>query len=44
MRERRPAPNFWHLATAGADGTPRISPMCADLEDEYVMATRQSDA
>ncbi|WP_405574364.1 PPOX class F420-dependent oxidoreductase [Streptomyces phaeochromogenes] len=37
IRERLLAPNFWHLATVGADGAPQISPMWADLEDEYVM-------
>jgi predicted pyridoxine 5'-phosphate oxidase superfamily flavin-nucleotide-binding protein len=38
MRERLLAPNFWHLATADADGRPQVSPMWADIEDEYVMA------
>lgn len=37
IRERLAAPNFWHLATVGADGTPQISPMWADVEGEYVM-------
>ncbi|GAA2627570.1 MULTISPECIES: PPOX class F420-dependent oxidoreductase [Streptomyces] len=37
IRERLLAPNFWHLATVGPDGTPQVSPMWADIEDEYVM-------
>ncbi|MBB6076996.1 PPOX class F420-dependent oxidoreductase [Streptomyces paradoxus] len=37
MRERLLAPNFWHLATVGADGAPQVSPMWADIEGEYVM-------
>ncbi|MCT9138779.1 PPOX class F420-dependent oxidoreductase [Streptomyces violarus] len=37
IRERLLAPNFWHLATVGADGAPQVSPMWADIEDEYVM-------
>lgn len=37
MRERLLAPNFWHLATVDADGMPQVSPMWADIEDEYVM-------
>lgn len=37
IRERLSAPNFWHLATVGEDGTPQVSPMRADVEDEYVM-------
>ncbi|MEU9911250.1 PPOX class F420-dependent oxidoreductase [Streptomyces sp. NPDC051001] len=37
IRERLQAPNFWHLATVGADGSPQVSPMWADLEGEYVM-------
>jgi len=44
IRERLPAPSFRHLAAAGAPGTPRISPVRADLEGECAMATRQSDA
>ena len=37
IRERLLAPNFWHLATVGADGMPQVSPMWADIEGEYVM-------
>jgi PPOX class probable F420-dependent enzyme len=37
IRERLLAPNFWHLATVGPDGTPQVSPMWADIEDSYVM-------
>ncbi|MFF7871850.1 PPOX class F420-dependent oxidoreductase [Streptomyces qaidamensis] len=37
MRERLLAPNFWHLATVGADGAPQVSPMWADIGGEYVM-------
>ncbi|MFF4798785.1 PPOX class F420-dependent oxidoreductase [Streptomyces sp. NPDC001351] len=37
IRERLLAPNFWHLATVGADGMPHVSPMWADIEDEYAM-------
>ncbi|MER6422013.1 pyridoxamine 5'-phosphate oxidase family protein [Streptomyces sp. NPDC001137] len=37
IRERLPAPNFWHLATVGADGMPHVSPMWADIEDECAM-------
>ncbi|WP_328873906.1 PPOX class F420-dependent oxidoreductase [Streptomyces sp. NBC_00287] len=37
IRERLLAPNFWHLATVGPDGAPHVSPMWADIEDEYVM-------
>jgi len=37
IRERLLAPNFWHLATVDADGMPQVSPMWADIEDEYVM-------
>ncbi|KUO16727.1 PPOX class F420-dependent oxidoreductase [Streptomyces dysideae] len=37
IRERLLAPNFWHLATVGPDGMPQVSPMWADIEDEYVM-------
>ncbi|MFC5212227.1 PPOX class F420-dependent oxidoreductase [Streptomyces coerulescens] len=37
IRERLLAPNFWHLATVGSDGMPQVSPMWADIEDEYVM-------
>ncbi|MGP4050564.1 PPOX class F420-dependent oxidoreductase [Streptomyces sp. 2A115] len=41
IRERLLAPNFWHLATVGADGAPQVSPMWADIEadveGEYVM-------
>ncbi|MEV0226620.1 PPOX class F420-dependent oxidoreductase [Streptomyces sp. NPDC050704] len=37
IRERLLAPNFWHLATVGADGVPQVSPMWADIEDGYVM-------
>lgn len=37
IRERLLAPNFWHLATVDRDGMPQVSPMWADIEDEYVM-------
>lgn len=37
VRERLLGKNFWHLATLGADGAPRISPMWADMEGPYVM-------
>ncbi|UUU24996.1 PPOX class F420-dependent oxidoreductase [Streptomyces sp. DSM 40750] len=43
IRERLLAPNFWHLATVGADGAPQVSPMWVDIEadgdggGEYVM-------
>jgi PPOX class probable F420-dependent enzyme len=37
IRERLLAPNFWHLATVGADGMPHVSPMWADIEGEYAM-------
>ncbi|WP_282702475.1 PPOX class F420-dependent oxidoreductase [Streptomyces sp. CC219B] len=37
IRERLLAPNFWHLATVGPDGAPQVSPMWADIEDEFVM-------
>jgi PPOX class probable F420-dependent enzyme len=37
IRERLLAPNFWHLATVDAEGMPQVSPMWADIEDEYVM-------
>ncbi|UUU30828.1 PPOX class F420-dependent oxidoreductase [Streptomyces sp. CA-210063] len=32
IRERLLAPNFWHLATVGADGAPQVSPMWVDIE------------
>ncbi|MEV6766053.1 PPOX class F420-dependent oxidoreductase [Streptomyces sp. NPDC051105] len=37
VRERLLAPNFWHLATVGPDGTPQVSPMWVDLEGDHVM-------
>ncbi len=41
IRARLLAPNFWHLATVGPDGTPQVSPMWVDIESrdggEYVM-------
>ncbi|WP_432191379.1 PPOX class F420-dependent oxidoreductase [Streptomyces sp. bgisy027] len=37
IRERLLAPNFWHLATVDPGGMPQVSPMWADIEDEYVM-------
>ncbi|WP_330293649.1 PPOX class F420-dependent oxidoreductase [Streptomyces sp. NBC_00576] len=37
IRERLLAPNFWHLATVGADGMPQVSPMWVDIEGDHVM-------
>lgn len=37
IRERLPAPNFWHLATVGPDGAPQVSPLWVDLEGDHVV-------
>ncbi|WP_367127955.1 PPOX class F420-dependent oxidoreductase [Saccharothrix sp. HUAS TT1] len=31
------APNFWHLATVNADGSPQVTPMWADVEGDHVL-------
>ncbi|RKT54874.1 PPOX class F420-dependent oxidoreductase [Saccharothrix australiensis] len=36
VRARLLAPNFWHLATVNADGSPQVTPMWVDLEDDHV--------
>ena len=37
VRERLEAPTFWHLATLNADGSPQVTPMWVDVEDEHVI-------
>jgi PPOX class probable F420-dependent enzyme len=37
VRARVAAANFWHLATVGLDGSPHVTPMWVDVEDDFVV-------
>ncbi len=37
VRARLEAPTFWHLATLNADGSPQVTPMWVDVEDDQVI-------
>ncbi len=37
VRKRLEAPTFWHLATVNPDGSPQVTPMWVDVEDDHVI-------
>ncbi|MFB9499040.1 PPOX class F420-dependent oxidoreductase [Saccharothrix mutabilis subsp. capreolus] len=37
VRARVAAAHFWHLATVNPDGSPHVSPMWVDIEDDHIV-------